>query len=214
MRTLIAVAIWAAGTFALTLAFLLPAGVTATGPQDQVAATIAKPKLTVNGCQLSVRAVGLHNAPANTLPALELVATNPGKEAADVEWAVTLSATPPASLFSRREPMSQPIWKDKGTIALKAGETKTIALGKVVPTTRPIADGEFVPVLRELAAAPVPPNNDAPTTQPKIQANPVALSASRYTITLASGTQAIQPIYFSLNYADGNSRVAQVAITK
>ena len=125
-RDLLSMAAVAAGTFGLAVAVFLPRGLDAGEQTPKLAAQIERPKLVVNGCELSIsRGEGLE---AGAKPTFELVASNPTEQSASVEVSIGLTSAKPSSPLSRVPSRPSSLWQESRIIALAPGEQATFEL--------------------------------------------------------------------------------------
>jgi hypothetical protein len=117
----------AAITMAATLGLLVTQPVTADGEAKPVKPTIANPKITVDGCQVTLSTDKPEYAPGET-PVLTVVATNPTSEPVATSVSVSVAASSPASLMSRRLVLPTPVWTGECAVNLQPGETRSFTL--------------------------------------------------------------------------------------
>jgi hypothetical protein len=95
---------------------------------NPLAATIAKPKLTVNGIEMTLASAQGREFKAGEQPAFELRAVNTLDQPAEVAICATLSASAPVSFMSRAMPIPTILWHEELALALGANETKVFTL--------------------------------------------------------------------------------------
>ena len=131
-RDAITAGLWATGTLAVTLGLFYPTHMLAVDPPRPLKAENAKPKLVVNGSELSI-AIDGQTGPAATLlpgkaPVLRLLASNPTETTVDLSYRVSLSMSPPVDLRSRTLPSPKEVWHCEELLTLRPGESKTLEL--------------------------------------------------------------------------------------
>jgi len=95
---------------------------------NPLAATIAKPKLTVNGIEMTLSAANGQEFKAGEQPAFELRAVNTLDQPSEAAVCATLSASAPVSRMSRAMPIATILWHEELALALGPNETKVLAL--------------------------------------------------------------------------------------
>jgi hypothetical protein len=113
----------AAVTTAVMVGWLLPRGVNADGEAPNIKPTIVQPKLTVDGCQFTLSMDKQEYAPGES-PVLTVVATNPSQEAVATAATISIAATSPQSMMSRRLVLPQPLWTRECPVNLQPGESR------------------------------------------------------------------------------------------
>jgi hypothetical protein len=122
-KDLVTITSVAVGTAALTVAFMsnpLEAG----SGGNPLAATIAQPKLTAAGVELTLAAVAGRVFKAGDQPAFELRAVNTLAKPSAVTVTVALSSTAPSSPYSRVLLMPSVLWQEQRALTLGPKETK------------------------------------------------------------------------------------------
>ena len=131
-RDVMTAGIWAAGTMMLALGLLYPVRMLAVDTPKPLEAENARPKLVVDGVELSVVMEGQKGASemlkAGPSPALCLLASNPTDKAVELKCRVSLSMSPPVELWTRVALAQKEIWHSEQLLTLKAGESKTVKL--------------------------------------------------------------------------------------
>lgn len=117
----------AATTMAVTLAVLLPARVDAVAQAPAVKPLIAQPKLVAGGCTFTLKTDKQAYKPGET-PRVTIRAANPTDKPIREDIWVSMSGISPASRMSRMPVMPRSLWREKCSISLKPGETKTVCL--------------------------------------------------------------------------------------
>jgi hypothetical protein len=126
-KDLLIIASTALGTATLTVAFLASPRMSGDDA-NLMAATIAKPKLSANGIEMTLCAANGRQFKAGDQPEFELRAVNTLSQPCDVTVRVSLSAETMDSMFSRIVPMPSVLWHEELAIALKPNETKAFTL--------------------------------------------------------------------------------------
>jgi len=132
-------AIWASTSAGVALAVGAPALLHADGPTEPIVRAEAKPRLEVDGVELTVGKVDTSMSDRKTVPLerlfnldtaprLELVALNTTDTTKTIDVTTTLSTAVPASPLSRTMPMPKEAWHQSDTITLAPRETKTVSL--------------------------------------------------------------------------------------
>lgn len=140
-RELLVAGVYAAGAFALTMAFLAPGRLSATPPAAPTA-VLTKPAMTVDGVELSLTLPGQVTGSADAValqpdhPLLPvLMARNPTDQSRQLTATVTIYATQPSSPLSRVMPRPTEIWKQQQVVELAPQETLSIELKPDVKLT-------------------------------------------------------------------------------
>lgn len=113
-------------TMAVTLTLLLPARVEAN-QTPTIKPLIAQPKLVADGCTFTLKTDKQAYKPGET-PRVTIRAVNPTDKPVRKDIWVSISGISPASRMSRRPKLPQSLWRDKCSVNLKPGETKTVSL--------------------------------------------------------------------------------------
>jgi hypothetical protein len=185
-------AIWASTSAVVALAVGAPALLHADGPTAPVVRAEAKPRLEVDGVELTVQIAGAKPAASDTAssdtrftlltspPKFELVALNPSDSVKTVDVTTYLSTIAPISSMSRVPSIPKEAWHQKETFTLLPHETKTVTL---TPTARLLPGSSNVVALKNgdrsveaLRFAMQGPNNlrgelslrSGPATQPSV----------------------------------------------
>ena len=127
VKDILAVLGVAAATTAFTVGLLGPGRVAATSTVEGIKPVIAQPKLTVDGCVLSLET----DKPvykAGEAPRLQVKATNPTDQPVETTIWINMSASSPASPLSRMVVLPKPLWTEKCLVSLKPGQTMTVPL--------------------------------------------------------------------------------------
>jgi hypothetical protein len=114
----------AAATTAFVVVLFGPQRVDAVDEAQGIQPMIAQPKLTINGCELTLKTDKPVYEPGETVT-VQIEATNPTDQPVETSVWVTLSATEPGSQFSRRMVMPRPFWSGECKVVVAPGETKT-----------------------------------------------------------------------------------------
>ncbi|HUT12804.1 MAG TPA: hypothetical protein VMY42_20070 [Thermoguttaceae bacterium] len=114
----------AAATAAFVVVLLGPQRVDAVDEAQGIQPRIAQPKLTIEGCEITLKTDKPVYQPGETVT-VQIEATNPTDQPVETSVWVTLSATEPASEFSRKLVMPRPLWSGECKVVLAPGETKT-----------------------------------------------------------------------------------------
>jgi hypothetical protein len=117
----------AVATMATTLGLLVPRHVTAESQKKAIKPTIAVPKLTVDGCVFTVSADKLEYAPGEKL-VLTVKAVNTSSEPVTTSVSLSVTATSPASMLSRRLVLPTPLWTGECPVNLQPNESRTVKL--------------------------------------------------------------------------------------
>jgi hypothetical protein len=120
---LVAVLGIAAVTTAITVGLLMPRGVSAEGEVKNINPTISQPELTVDGCQFTLSMDKQEYAPGEA-PVLTVVATNPNREPVATSATMSITATSPRSMMSRRLVLPKPLWTRTCPVDLQPGESR------------------------------------------------------------------------------------------
>jgi len=121
IRDLLAIFGVAGATMAFTLGLLAPGHVSADGEAKTVKPTIAQPKLTVDGCQFTLTTDKPAYGPGE-MPVLTVVATNTTDKPVSTSVNLSISATSPASMASRRLILPTNVWTDRCVVNLEPGQ--------------------------------------------------------------------------------------------
>jgi hypothetical protein len=113
----------AAVTTVVTVGLLMPRGVSAEGEAENIKPTISQPKLMVDGCEFTLSMDKPEYAPGEA-PVLTVVATNTSVEPVATSATITVTATSPQSLMSRRLVLPKPLWTDQCPVNLQPGESQ------------------------------------------------------------------------------------------
>ncbi|MGA2541812.1 MAG: hypothetical protein ABSG78_09695 [Verrucomicrobiota bacterium] len=133
-KDLLIIATAALGTATLTVAFHASPLISGNDA-NPLAATIAKPKLTANGIEMTLSAANGREFKAGDQPAFELQAVNTLGEPSEVAICATLSAFTVGSPMSRIGPIPSVLWHEE--LALKLGPNETKALTLAARTNLP-----------------------------------------------------------------------------
>ncbi|HUT32829.1 MAG TPA: hypothetical protein VNE39_05075 [Planctomycetota bacterium] len=85
------------------------------------------PVLREGGCEITLQADQAAYK-AGDSPVVKLVAANPGQSPVSLEATLRMMVRPPVSELSRIGPIARRSWEHKCTIALEAGEKKTLSI--------------------------------------------------------------------------------------
>jgi hypothetical protein len=113
-------------TMAVTLGILAPRPLTAEA-ENTIKPMIAVPELSVEDCVLTVSTDKTEYLPGDR-PQLVLRATNKGSAALSTTISLSITATSPASMLSRRLEIPEPLWTHQQLVTLQPGETRTYTL--------------------------------------------------------------------------------------
>ena len=133
-KDLLAIFTAAVATATLTLVTFNGSSIEAGDEAEPLASKIAKPKLVVQGVELSLAFANERVSPADH-PAFKLTALNTSGEPADCTIWITLSGTAIRNPLSRAWPVPTTLWQAKQSLTLSAKETKTVTLS--TPTNLP-----------------------------------------------------------------------------
>jgi len=125
-RDLLSIGAAALAAFGLSMAVLLPRTLNAGDDQQKLAAKVAVPKLTVNGCEFSI--AGGEHLGAGQTPTFTLVAENKGEESQQVQLTVNMTHMQPSSPMSRSAPRPRSLWQTQRTITLGPGQRSEVSL--------------------------------------------------------------------------------------
>jgi hypothetical protein len=146
MRNLAPTAVWAVGTFILAMAAGFPSPSGAVDPPVTVGVPVSKPKLSINGLELSVDVAGAAAGSVTSVPApdqpllLHVHVVNPTSQTATAQFTLRLLASRVASPAARTLPMPREIWQSQGTVAVAGKDTDALSF-----TTAPLpAEGNVV----------------------------------------------------------------------
>lgn len=132
IRDLMAVLGVAAVTMAFTLVVGRPVRLGANDAASELIPEIAQPRLEIDGCVLVLTSDKKEYAPEEK-PVLSIKATNPTRQAVKTSLSVNISATSPASRFSRRMVLPEILWTKQHPLTLSPGETRVVTLATETP---------------------------------------------------------------------------------
>ena len=125
----------ALGTATLTVLTFWSDCLEAGDEQQGLQATIAKPKLVMDGVEMSLAATDGRVFQAGDEPVFQLEAVNTTDAPANLDVWVAMTASSPADTLSRVVRLPSILWQQHQPLALKPHETKVIALA--APTKLP-----------------------------------------------------------------------------
>lgn len=117
----------ALSTAALTVASFWTTSLEAGGDGDSVAPTMAKPKLAVQGVEMTLSPVD-GTTQAGEKPVFQLAAANTSFKAADLKVRLAMTAMSLADATSRVVRMPRQLWQGDQDIVLGPGESKTFTV--------------------------------------------------------------------------------------
>ena len=141
---LITLIVWAAGTFALALACGIPAVSNAVNESGAAGwtTTVLNPRICANGIELTVTTADPATQPSqgaghesNQVVKFVVRALNLTDRSATGHFTFQMTSVAPTSPIARVMPVPTEIWKDSGTVALDAGQSKTFTF-----TSPPLAE--------------------------------------------------------------------------
>jgi hypothetical protein len=148
-KDLLTIGTTALGTAALTVVFLATPPTSATD-SNTTTTTIAQPKLSANGIEVTLSAAMDRKFNAGDQPEFELRAVNTLNEPAAAVICATMSSMTPVSPMSRVVAIPVMIWHQDIELALKPSETKVLTLG---PKTNLPANKEISISLSQVSQA-------------------------------------------------------------
>ena len=117
----------AGATAVMVLVLVGPGLATAVDEGAKAAPEIARPKLLVDGCTITLK-TDKASYKAGETPTIEIEAVNSSQEAVELPIELFLSAQSAMSAVSRMGPVSRQYWTRKCILVLKPGERKTMAV--------------------------------------------------------------------------------------
>jgi hypothetical protein len=125
----------------ITVGLLLPRGVSAEGEDTIIKPTISQPELTIDVCRFTLSLDKPEYAPGEN-PVLTVVATNPSREPVATSATISITATSPQSMMSRRLVLPTPLWTGECAVSLRPGESRAFT----VETNAALPAGQMVSV--------------------------------------------------------------------
>jgi len=132
-RHIATIGVFAAGTFALSMAVMQPSLLNA---DDVVSLNLLmSPTVTVGSVKLSAKFAGPQSNPADakSIP-IEVTAVNEGNETVTIPYKLELMGTPKTRPMSRTPGISLTSWSDDQSITIDPGATRHITLQAVSST--------------------------------------------------------------------------------
>jgi hypothetical protein len=127
-KDLITIATTALGTTTLTATLFWPGPLEAGLEAESLAAKIAKPKLVVQGVEMTFAAADGCDLKAGVEPRFELSAVNTTCGPATVTVRLAMTTSSPADALSRLPRRPSVLWQQHQCLTLKPNETKTVTI--------------------------------------------------------------------------------------